>query len=162
MSAFAGGRIMPRLICHLGALVALGLPLLSHASSHREAPNIAGSPRLDGTDLYLFRSYEVGRSGFITVLANYIPFQDPGGGPNFYEMDSQAVYAININNDGAAQANLSFQFRFTNKLKGLAVPAGNQSVPVPVINIGPVDKNGKTLNVTESYTVTVVRGGPPS
>jgi len=144
-----------------GAVIALTVPLLSPASSHREAPSIAGSPRVDGTDLYLFRSYESGRRSFITVLANYIPFQDPNGGPNFYQMDPQAVYAININNDGDANADFSFQFRFTKMVKNLAVPAGGQNVPVPVINIGPVDKGGKTLNVSESYTVTVVRRGPP-
>jgi Domain of unknown function (DUF4331) len=153
---------MHRLTCSLGALFALSAPLLSLASSHREAPDIAGSPRVDGTDLYLFRSYEPGRQNFVTVLANYIPFQDPFGGPNFYQLDSDAVYAININNDGSAQADLSFQFRFKNTLKKLAVPAGGQNIPVPVLNIGPVDKTGKTLNVTESYTVTVVRRGPRS
>ena len=54
------------------------------ASSHREAPFIAGNPKVDGTDLYMFRSYETGRAGFVTILADYIPFQDPQGGPNFY------------------------------------------------------------------------------
>ena len=145
----------------VGALVALTVPLLSLASSHREAPNIAGSPRVDATDLYLFRSYESGRQNFVTVLANYIPFQDPNGGPNFYQMDSHAVYAININNDGDANADFSFQFRFTRMVKNLAVPSGGQSVPVPLINIGPVEKSAKTLNVSESYTVTVIRRGPP-
>jgi hypothetical protein len=144
-----------------GALVALTIPLLSLASSHREAPDISGAPRVDGTDLYLFRSYESGRRNFVTVLANYIPFQDPNGGPNFYPMDPHAVYAININNDGDANADFSFQFRFTRMVKNLTVPAGGQNVPVPVINTGPVDKSGKTLNVSESYTVTVVRRGPP-
>ena len=143
------------------ALLALTIPLPSLASSHREAPNIAGSPRVDGTDLYLFRSYESGRQNYVTVLANYIPFQDPYGGPNFYQMDPNAVYAININNDGDANADLSFQFRFTQAVKNLTVPSGGQNVAVPVINIGPVDKSGKTLNVSESYTVTVVKGGPP-
>jgi hypothetical protein len=143
------------------ALLTLTVPLLSLASSHREAPNIAGSPRVDGTDLYLFRSYEHGRQNYVTVLANYIPIQDPFGGPNFYQMDPEAVYAIHINTDGDAQADFSFQFRFTNTMKGLAVPSGGQNVPVPLLNIGPVDKAGKTSNVTESYTVTVVRRGPP-
>ncbi|MGH8209841.1 MAG: DUF4331 family protein, partial [Steroidobacteraceae bacterium] len=84
-------------------LAAASVPLLSYASSHREAPNIAGLPKVDGTDLYLFRSYETGREDFVTMLANYIPLQDPGGGPNFYQLDSHAVYAININNDGDAK-----------------------------------------------------------
>jgi hypothetical protein len=152
---------MYRLTCRLGAVLALSLPLLSFASSHREAPNISGSPRVDGTDLYLFRSYESGRQGFVTVLANYLPFQDPNGGPTFYQLDPEAVYAINLNNDGDANADFSFQFRFTNTLKKLAVPAGGQNVAVSVLNVGPVDPNGKTLNVTESYTVTVVRRGAP-
>ena len=59
------------------------LPLYELASSHREAPAIAGMPRLDGTDFYMFRSYEPGRSGYITFIANYIPLEDPAGGPNF-------------------------------------------------------------------------------
>lgn len=54
------------------------LPLYAFASSHREAPEIAGMPRLDGTDFYMFRSYEPGRSAYVTLIANYIPLQDPG------------------------------------------------------------------------------------
>ena len=60
------------------------------ASSHREAPNIAKTPKIDNTDLYMFRSYESGRSNFVTILANYQPFQDPQGGPNFYMFDPNA------------------------------------------------------------------------
>jgi hypothetical protein len=152
---------MYRLAAFAGALVTLTAPLLSLASSHREAPNIGGLPRVDGTDLYLFRSYESGRQNFVTVLANYIPFQDPFGGPNFYPMDSQAVYVININNDGDANADFAFEFRFTDTLKKITVPSGGKDVPVPLINVGPVDKTGKALNFSESYTVTVVRRGPP-
>jgi Domain of unknown function (DUF4331) len=144
------------------ALAAASLPVLGLGSSHREAPNIAGLPKVDGTDLYLFRSYEAGRQGFITLLANYIPLQDPGGGPNFYHLDPEAVYAINVNNTGDATADISFQFRFTNLLEKLAVNAGGQNVPVPLLNIGPVTPNGKTLNVEESYTVTVIRKGSAS
>lgn len=140
------------------ALAAIGAPLLSLASSHREAPNIAGLPRVDGTDLYAFRSYEAGRDGYVTLIANYIPFQDPQGGPNFYQLDSRAVYAIHVDNDGNAIPDISFQFQFSNENKDLKVHTGGRDVPVPLINIGPVDKEGKTLNVEESYVVTVVRG----
>jgi hypothetical protein len=140
----------------LGLFITAALvPALSLGSSHREAPNIASLPKVDGTDLYLFRSYESGRKGFVTILANYIPVQDPSGGPNFYEMDPQAIYAINIDNTGDAVPDMSFQFRFTNTLKGLAVPAGGRNVAVPLVNIGPVDKDGKALNTTESYTMSV-------
>ena len=49
------------------------------ASSHREAPGILSTPQVDGTDFYMFRSYEEGRDGFVTLIANYIPLQDPYG-----------------------------------------------------------------------------------
>ena len=139
------------------ALAAASIPLLSFASSHREAPTIAGLPRVDGTDLYMFRSYEAGRQGYVTIIANYIPLQDPGGGPNFYQLDPDALYAINIDNRGQAQPNISFLFRFKNVDKGLTVPAGGQNVPIPLINDGPVDKTGKNLNVQASYSLFVTR-----
>lgn len=138
-------------------LAAAAAPLLGVASSHREAPAIAGMPRVDGTDLYLFRSYEPGRQNFVTLIANYIPLQDAYGGPNFFQLDPRAVYSIVINSDGDAKPDIAFEFRFTNTAKDLTVPAGGANVPVPLINIGPVDASGKTLNVKESYTVTVVR-----
>jgi hypothetical protein len=146
----------------LSGLVFLGsvcLPLLAVASSHREAPSIAGSPRVDGTDFYMFRSYEPGRSHYVTFLANYIPFQDPQGGPNFYNMDEKAVYAINVDNDGSGRPDLTFEFRFKNTTKNLAVAAGDKKTPVPVLNIGPVDVAGTNLNVIQSYTLTLVRNG---
>ena len=146
----------------LSGLVFLGsacLPLLAVASSHREAPSIAGSPRVDGTDFYMFRSYEPSRSNFVTFLANYIPFQDPQGGPNFYNMDEKAVYAINVDNDGSGRPDLTFEFRFKNMTKNFAVPSGDKKTPVPIINIGAVDMAGKNLNVVQSYTLKLVRNG---
>jgi hypothetical protein len=139
------------------ALAAASIPLLSLASSHREAPTIAGLPRVDGTDLYMFRSYEAGRQGYVTIIANYIQLQDPGGGPNFYQLDPNALYLINIDNKGQADANISFVFAFTNVAKNLAVNAGGQSVAIPLINDGPVDKAGKNLNVQQSYILGVTR-----
>jgi hypothetical protein len=139
------------------ATIVLAVPALGLASSHREAPNIAGLPRVDGTDLYLFRSYESGRSGYVTLIANYIPLQDAYGGPNFFNLDTHAIYAININNSGDANADLSFQFRFQDVVKNLTVSAGGQQVAIPLINNGPVDSSGKTLNVQQRYTLTVVR-----
>jgi hypothetical protein len=128
------------------------------ASSHREAPMIAGLPRLDATDLYMFRSYEPGRQDFVTLIANYIPFEEPTGGPNFYHLDPTAIYAINIDNSGNARADISFQFHFTNDLRGLKVPAGGKNLPVPLLNIGPVTAaDNADLNIVESYTLTVTR-----
>src|ERR1700689_3122524 len=93
----------------LGRVMLLGaafLPLCAAASSHREAPAIAGMPRVDGTDFYMFRSYEAGRSAYVTVIANYIPLQDPAGGPNFFNLDTSAFYRINISNNGSASPNM--------------------------------------------------------
>jgi hypothetical protein len=139
------------------ALLALSIPLLSLASSHREAPTIAGLPRLDGTDLYMFRSYESGRQNYVTFIANYIPLQEPTGGPNFFTLDPNAVYAINIDNTGEAVANMQFLFYFTNTEKHIAVDAGNKSVQIPLLNSGPVNPAGQNLNVQESYKLYVRR-----
>jgi len=135
------------------------LPVLASASSHREAPNIAGHPRVDGTDFYMFRSYEPGRSSYVTFIANYIPFQEPQGGPNFYDMDENAVYKINVDTNGAAEPDMVFEFQFKNVTKDLTVPAGGKKVAVPLINIGAVNAAGTNLNVVQSYTVRLVRNG---
>ncbi len=135
------------------------LPLCALASSHREAPAIAGTPRVDGTDFYMFRSYEPGRSAYVTFIANYIPLEDAYGGPNYFSLDPDAVYKIHVSNDGGANPDLTFAFRFTNTYKDFAVNAGGVKVPVPLINIGPIDASGTNLNLTQSYSVAVERPG---
>jgi hypothetical protein len=144
------------------ALCAASLPIATTASSHREAPFIAGQPKVDGTDFYMFRSYQPGRSGFVTFIANYNPLQDAYGGPNYFTLDPKALYEIRIDNDGDARADLTFQFRFTNTYKNLTVDAGGKHVAVPLTNIGPVNAAGDNLNLTQSYTIELVRGDPRS
>lgn len=150
---------MKKSLCALALAGASCLPIIAAASSHREAPDIAGRPRVDGTDFYMFRSYEPGRSDYVTLIANYIPFEEPQGGPNFYNLDDKAVYKINIDNNGAAKPDLVFEFRFKTVTKGLAVPAGGKQVAIPLINDGPVNAAGANLNVSQSYTVKLVRNG---
>src|ERR1700689_4249191 len=104
-------------------LAATFLPLCAVASSHREAPSIAGQPRVDGTDFYMFRSYEPGRSGYVTLIANYIPLQDPFGGPNYFNLDPDAGYKIHINNNGDAESELTFEFKFKTVDKNFTVNA---------------------------------------
>jgi hypothetical protein len=144
------------------ACSAASLSLTALASSHREAPFIAGAPKVDGTDFYMFRSYEPGRSNYVTFIANYNPLQDAYGGPNYFTLDPKALYEIRIDNNGEAKADLTFQFRFTNTYKNLTVNAGGQNVAVPLTNIGPVDAAGANLNLTQSYTIELVRGDPRS
>ena len=132
---------------------------ISLASSHREGPYIAGMPKVDGTDLYMFRSYEPGRDGFVTILANYQPFQDPQGGPNFYMFDPNALYEIHIDNTGDGVEDLTFQFQFKNTSKATALTVGGKAVKIPLINSGVITGvNSAALNVRETYTVNVVRG----
>ena len=132
------------------------------ASSHREAPFTAGHPKVDGTDFYMFRSYEAGRDGFVTLIANYVPLQDAYGGPNYFSMDSNALYEIEIDNQGDAKEHLTFQFRFTNTYQNIALTIGDKSVPVPLQNVGPfgpgVTDGDASKNLIETYSVTVVRG----
>lgn len=129
------------------------------ASSHREGPFITGMPKVDGTDFYMFRSYESGRQDYVTMVANYIPFEDPQGGPNFYQFDPNALYEIHVDNNGDAKEDLTFQFRFKNTSKRTVLPVGDKQVAIPLINSGPINGvNPATLNVRETYTVDVVRG----
>src|SRR6478736_882658 len=80
------------------------------ASSHREAPLISQDPLADNTDLYAFVSPD--RPDTVTIIANYIPMEQPAGGPNFPAFDDTVLYAINIDNDGDGEEDLSYQFRF--------------------------------------------------
>ena len=99
-----------------GLLVSVGLaglgPVSANASSHREAPLIAGLPQYDTTDVYAFRSPE--RPSTVTLIANWIPFEEPGGGPNFYAFATDARYNIKIDNDGDAKADVTYRWTFQN------------------------------------------------
>ena len=65
----------------VGLLVAAAM-VPGQASSHREAPLIALDPAADNTDVYAF--VDPNDPDMVTLIANYIPFQSPDGGPNFY------------------------------------------------------------------------------
>ena len=141
------------------AVLALLAAAPALASSHREAPSITTTPKADGTDFYLFNSYESGRSNFVTLIANYQPLQDAYGGPNYFKMDPNALYEIHIDSNGDAKEDLTFQFRFQNLLKGITLPIGNQNVAIPLTQAGQVSApNAAALNVNEKFTLTVVRG----
>jgi len=144
------------------ALLALLPPGAAFASSHREAPFITENPKVDGTDFYLFRSYEPGRGDMVTLVADYLPLQDAYGGPNYFTMDPQALYEIHIDNNGDAREDLTFQFRFKNDLAGgdgIALNVGGKNVAVPLINVGAISAGDSSkLNVRESYSVKLMRG----
>jgi hypothetical protein len=135
----------------------------SFASSHREAPFITTSPKVDGTDFYMFRSYETGRADYVTLIANYQPLQDAYGGPNYFKMDANALYEIHVDNNGDAKEDITFQFRFNNRLanggRGVELPIGNAMVAIPLTQAGTIaNVNDANSNVAETYSVNIVRG----
>jgi hypothetical protein len=81
------------------------------ASSHREAPLISGDPLADNTDVYAFMSPDAPDT--VTLIASFVPFEDPAGGPNFYKFGDNVLYEIKIDNNGDAAEDISYQFRFT-------------------------------------------------
>ncbi len=132
-------------------------------SSHREAPFVTEHPKVDATDFYMFTSYETGRSDYVTLVANYLPLQDPYGGPNYFTLDPDATYDIHVDNDADAIEDITFRFRFRSILKDIALdigPPGNtKSVSVPLRNVGPIFAgNTDALNEIEVYKVEVITG----
>ena len=150
---------LPTLAVVSTAVLTLLTSAPASASSHREAPSIGTMPKADGTDFYLFNSYEPGRDGFVTLIANYQPLQDGYGGPNYFKMDPNALYEIHIDNNGDAREDITFQFQFKNNFKNIMLPVGNQMIGIPLTQAGGVSQpNDPALNVNEQYTLTVVRG----
>src|SRR5215469_16116772 len=79
-------------------------------SSHREAPSISKDPVADNTDLYAFVSPD--NPGTVTIVANYIPFENPAGGPNFYRFGDDVLYQVHVDNRGDGQSHVTFSLRF--------------------------------------------------
>jgi Domain of unknown function (DUF4331) len=152
------GRLLPLMAALCATAAGVATPP-AKASSHREAPFITTVPKVDATDLYMFSSYEPGREGYVSLIANYLPLQAPYGGPNYFALDPNAMYEIHVDNNGDAKEDISFQFRFKNKLNSVTLPVGGKNVAIPLIQAGQVtDPKSASLNVNESYTVEVVRG----
>jgi len=146
------------------AMVAVMLSPLTPtlASSHREAPGITKMPKVDNTDVYAFRSYEPGRQDYVTLIANFQPGENPGDGPNYYTMDSDALYEIHVDNVGDAKEHLTFQFKFNSALKGdkgKTINVGGKDLSIALRQIGPISApNDANLGEDENYTVTLVTG----
>ena len=142
-------------MCALGVTTAI-------ASSHREAPNITRTPKVDGTDFYMFRSYEPGKEATTTLIANFYPDQSPGSGPNYFTFDPNAVYEIHIDNNGDAVENLTYSFKFTNSLKdgtGIALNVGGKNVTIPLRQSGQITTdNDPDLNERETFALTQITG----
>jgi hypothetical protein len=116
----------------------------AQASSHREAPLISQDPVADATDLYSFVSPE--RPDTVTFISNWIPYESPAGGPNFFRFGDDVLYEIHVDNVGDAQDHISFQFRFN------TVVVNNKTF---LLNTGVVGKpDDAQYNLRQYMTVT--------
>jgi hypothetical protein len=155
----------------LASLAALGIGALAlltagdaTASSHREAPFITRMPKVDGTDFYMFRSYDAtglaapAANPNVTIIANYLPLQDGYGGPNFFSLDSNAIYEIHIDNTGDGIEDITFQFQFSNALNAdTNVPAVGVSAAAGAgIMLAIPDWSGCPANCMKAGTSTAV------
>src|SRR5262245_45050249 len=124
-------------------------PSLVGASSHREAPAISTDPTADNTDLYAFVSPD--KPNTVTIIANYIPLQDPAGGPNFFSFNDDVLYAIHIDNNGDGEDDITYEFRFKT---GLRNPNSF------LYNTGQVTSpDDPDWNTPQTYRVTRVEAG---
>jgi len=113
-------------------------------SSHREAPEIGKDPSADNTDVYAFVSPDA--PGTVTMIANYIPFELPYGGPNFNEFADDVLYEIKIANSGRARADVRYEFRFHTRIR---------NADTFLYNTGPIsDPADSTWNRPQTYTLT--------
>lgn len=150
----AGRRSLATLIC--GALAAGGLaaagvtallPGAAAASSHREAPLISGTPQYDNTDVYAFVSPD--KPDTTTIIANWIPFEEPAGGPNFFQFAEDAQYDIHIDNNGDAQGEILFRYTFKTHVK---------NDRTFLYNTGAVESlDDKDLNITQTYDIEMIK-----
>src|SRR2546425_3175945 len=138
----------------IGACAALGLGALllspgvptARASSHREAPLISQDPEADNTDTYAFVSPD--RPDTVTIIANYIPLEEPAGGPNFASFGDHVLYGLHVDNNGDGEADVTYAFRFTTHVRN-----GNTFL----YNTGPITSlNDPDWNVRQTYSGTRV------
>jgi hypothetical protein len=143
-------RIMT--IAALIGLLAMSLAFLpgaSRASSHREAPLISLDPTADNTDIYAFVSPD--EPDTVTIIANYIPLEEPAGGPNFAAFDDNVRYAINIDNDGDSKDDITYEFRFKTRIR-------NKNTFL--YNVGPITSlDDPDWNMPQTYSVTRIQKG---
>jgi hypothetical protein len=126
-----------------GLFAGLG-PLTSDASSHREAPLVAADPQIDATDLYAFVSPD--RPSTVTIISNWIPFQEPAGGPNFFSWAPGVHYDIKIDNDGNAKPDLIYRWVFRNHYRNTNTFLYNTGVVTSL--------SDQDLNFYQTYNLT--------
>lgn len=132
------------------SLIASMSSIPAFASSHSEAPLISMDRFADNTDTYAFRSVESGREGFVTLIANFIPLQEPGGGPQYFRWDDTVLYEIKIDNTGDGLEDIKYQFQFTTQTLNGDTVLGQSTVNENGIIGSLTDPD---YNMPQTYTV---------
>jgi hypothetical protein len=143
-------------VISIGAVLAAALlavagprPDAGVASSHREAPAISEDPTADNTDVYAFVSPD--RPDSVTIVANYIPLEEPAGGPNFAKFGDDVLYELHVDNDGDSAEDVTYEFRFRTRV---------QNPNTFLYNTGPITSlSDEDWNVRQTYSVTRVAAG---
>jgi hypothetical protein len=118
-------------------------------SSHKEAPGISNDSAADNTDVYAFVSPD--KPDTVTLIANFVPLEDPDGGPNFAQFGDDVLYEIHIDNDGDAKSDITYQFRFRTET----------TIPSTFLyNVGPIESlDSANWNRKQFATVKRVEHG---
>jgi hypothetical protein len=136
-----GRKIFSALRSGAAALLIVSLLSVSTAlaASHAEAPNISMDRFADNTDTYAFRSIEPGRSGFVTLIGNWIPLQEPSGGPQYYRFDDTVRYEFKIDNTGDGIEDVTYQFQFITQIQN----------PNTILGMNAVNQDGVISNLDD-------------
>ncbi len=154
-----GARRRAAAILTVGATLAgtgaLLSPGVSSASSHREAPFVASDPAIDNTDVYAFTSPD--NPDTATIIANWAPFSEPGGGPNFFPWATDAAYDINIDNNGDAKPDLTYRWTFKDVDKRGTTQHGDKVGGTFLYNDGPVTSlTDENLLFRQTYNLDLI------
>ncbi|MEW6154354.1 MAG: DUF4331 domain-containing protein [Actinomycetota bacterium] len=141
-----------RFVPVLGAAIMLATVLPTNASSHREAPLISEDPVADNTDTYAFVSPDAPDK--VTLIANWVPLQQPAAGPNFHKFGDDVLYQVHVDNNGDAEPDITYEWRFTTQV---------QNSDTFLYNTGPISSlTDPNFNVRQTYTVSMVKNGARS
>lgn len=118
-------------------------------SSHREAPAISSDPVADNTDVYAWMT----TPDRVAILANFLPFEKPEGGPNFFQFGDDVLYEIKIDNDRDAKADITYQFKFKRRVINPNTFLYN-TFPISLDPSGPFPPYSPSFNVRQAFSVT--------
>jgi hypothetical protein len=128
-----------------GMLVGM-MAVVGGASSHREAPLLAGDPQVDNTDLYAW--VDQSDPTKLNIVSLYNPFEMPAGFPNGFTFADDALYTINIDRTGDGRADLRYGFRFTTTIRNQDTFYSNLTLADDLAVTSPSDPD---LNIVQTY-----------